>query len=360
LGEASPLAFYQAKQVAPENLAAATSRMFLGIRIECAQCHDHPFDKWKREQFWSYAAFFGGIVRQGQNGIFSQVREVPDRRELAIPDTDQVVQAVYLDGTNPQWRFRVGSRETLAKWITSPDNRFFTRTVVNRLWGYFMGAGIVDPVDDFGEANPPSHPVLLDELAQEFAARKFDLKFLIRAITASKTYQLSSDKSHDSSLDPQLFASMPVQGMTPEQLFRSLSRAVGVYRPYQNSNAFSFGVNSPEADFMETFADNSESKLDRQTTILQALALMNGRIVAGATNLEQSRTLQSVVESPFLDTSQKIETLFLAVLSRKPTAEENERFLKYVKQGGPKRNASAALGDLFWALLNSSEFLFIH
>ena len=119
--------------MAPENLAAATSRMFLGIRIECAQCHDHPFDKWKREQFWGYAAFFGGIVRQGQNGIFSQVREFPDRRELAIPDTDQVVQAVYLDGTNPQWRFRVGSRETLANWITSPDNRFFTRTVANRL-----------------------------------------------------------------------------------------------------------------------------------------------------------------------------------------------------------------------------------
>ena len=220
-----------------------------------------------------------------------------------------------------------------------------------------MGAGIVDPVDDFGDATPPQ---LLDELAKEFAAQKFDLKFLIRAITASKTYQLSSDKSHDSSLDPQLFAAMPVQGMSPEQLLRSLSRAVGVYRPYQNSNAFSFGVNSPEADFMETFADNSESKLDRQTTILQALALMNGRIVAGATNLEQSRKLQSVVESPFLDKPQKIETLFLAALSRKPTAAENERFLKYVKQGGPKQDSSAALGDLFWALLNSSEFLLIH
>ena len=226
LGETSPLAFYQAKQIAPENLAAGTSRIFLGIRIECAQCHDHPFDSWNREQFWSFAAFFGGIERTGNRGIFGTIRELFDRRELNVPGTDTVVQASYLDGTEPQWRFRVGPRQTLAEWITSPKNPYFARTAANRLWGYFFGRGIVDPVDDFTATNPPSHPKLLDYLAKEFAAHNFDLKFLIRAITASRTYQLTSLKTHSSQTEPRLFSRMAVRGLTSEQIFDSVAQAI--------------------------------------------------------------------------------------------------------------------------------------
>ncbi|MCA9070736.1 MAG: DUF1549 domain-containing protein, partial [Planctomycetaceae bacterium] len=241
LNQSTPLAFYQAKQVAPENLAAATSRIFLGIRIECAQCHDHPFDAWKRVQFWSFAAFFGGIVREGQPNVFGQVREIPDRREISIPDSDRVVQAGYLDGSEPQWRFRVGARKTLADWVASGDNPYFTRAAVNRLWGHLFGRGIVDPVDDFSDTNPPSHPELLDFLAKEFALHDFDLKFLIRAITASKTYQLSSRRTHKSQDDPQLFARMSVQGLTPDQLYNSLAQATGAVNTFQANNPFIFG-----------------------------------------------------------------------------------------------------------------------
>lgn len=360
LNESTPLAFYQAKQVAPENLAAATSRIFLGIRIECAQCHDHPFDTWKRDEFWSFAAFFGGIVREGQPNVFGQVREIPDRREISIPDSDRVVQAGYLDGSEPQWRFRVGARKTLADWVASRDNPFFAKAAANRIWGHFFGRGIVDPVDDFSDSNPPSHPELLDFLAKEFATHDFDLKFLIRAITASKTYQLSSRRTHESQDDPQLFARMSVQGLTPDQLYNSLAQAIGTVNSYQANNPFVFGNQSEQGMFQETFDDSGTTVTDRETTILQALALMNGQLTANATDLSNSRTLASIVDAPFLDTEEKIEALYLATLSRKPRIDESQRLKKYVESGGPAKDSDQALADVFWALLNSSEFLLNH
>ncbi|MBC8112888.1 MAG: DUF1549 domain-containing protein, partial [Candidatus Saccharimonas sp.] len=157
----APISFYTTKQAKPENLAAATSRMFLGLRIECAQCHDHPVDTWKRQQFWGYAAFFAGIERLNPNQDFvGEVKELYDRRELTIPETETVVQATLLDGTSPQWRTRVSSRRELADWITAKKNPFFARATVNRLWGHFFGVGIVDPIDDFTATNRPSHPEL--------------------------------------------------------------------------------------------------------------------------------------------------------------------------------------------------------
>ncbi len=356
----TPLAFYQAKQVAPENLAAATSRIFLGIRIECAQCHDHPFDSWKRDQFWSLAAFFGGIVRDGQPNVFGQVREIPDRREISIPDTDQVVQAGYLDGSEPRWRFRVGARKTLADWVASRDNPYFARAAANRMWGHFFGRGIVEPVDDFSDANPPSHPELLDFLAKEFAAHEFDLKFLIRAITASRTYQLSSRMTDKSQKAPELFARMNVQGLTPEQLYESLAQATGTPVTFQANNPYIFGNQSEQGMFQETFDDSGTTLTDRETTILQALALMNGQLTANATDLERSQTLAAISQAPFLDTEGRIEALYLAALSRTPREPELARMKKYVDSGGPANDSDKALADVFWALLNSSEFLFNH
>jgi hypothetical protein len=360
LTSASPLAFYQAKQVAPENLAASTSRIFLGIRIECAQCHDHPFDTWKRDQFWQFAAFFGGIVREGEPNVFGFVRELADRREISIPDSDMVVQAGYLDGTEPKWRFRVGARKTLADWVASKDNPYFAKAAANRMWGHFFGRGIVDPVDDFSDANPASHPELLDYLAQEFAAHEFDLKFLIQAITATKAYRLSSEQTHDSQADPQHFAKMSVQGLTPNQLYDSLAQATGTPLSFQSANPFIFGGQNEESLFQETFDDSGTTLTDRETTILQALALMNGQLTSAATDLNQSRTLSAVATAPFLSTEGKIEALYLAALSRKPKEAELKPLKAYIESGGPANNQNQALADVFWALLNSSEFMLNH
>ena len=360
-GPLTPVAFFTTKQIKPENLAAATSRMFMGIRIECAQCHNHPYDSWKQEQFWGYAAFFAGIERTNRNDdAIGQVKEVFDRRELTIPEQETVVQAMYLDGTQPQWRSKVSSRRTLADWLTTKQNPYFSKAVVNRLWGHFFGVGIVDPIDDFGGANRPSHPELLDALALDFAEHDFDLKYLIRGITASQTYQRSSRKTHQSQSEPQQFARMSVQGLTGEQLFDSMAVAVGHLEPFQQQQPFQFNQTGPRSEFLELFTPDNNSPTERQTSILQALAMMNGQFSSTVTSLEQSSTLAAVAEFPSMKTPDRIEALYLAALSRRPRSDERDRLTAYVDSGGPAKNSKLALADVFWALLNSSEFLFNH
>jgi hypothetical protein len=357
-GETTPMAFYMAKDAKPEELAAATSRLFLGVRLECAQCHNHPFGKWSRQQFWEYAAFFAGIQKQGE-GFFVPIRELNDRREIAIPNTSQVVQAAFLDGAEPQWKYKVGPRVTLAEWLTAKENPFFARATVNRVWGHFFGTGIVEPIDDFNDENKPSHPELLDELAKQFAAHDFDLKYVIRAITLSETYQLTSARTDPTQDEPHLYARMPVKGLTPEQLFDSLSLATGYREARLPTGPFVINANTPRAEFLAKFA-TQDKRTESQTSILHALALMNGRFVADATSVERSEALAGVLDAPFLDTAGRIETLYLATLSRKPKSDELQRLVKYVEGGGPKKDPRAALADVFWALLNSSEFLLNH
>jgi hypothetical protein len=367
-GAPSPIAFYLAKEVKPENLAAAASRLFLGVKIECAQCHNHPFAEWKRDQFWSFAAFFAGLQRQGNGDFVGAGREMADRRELTIPGTDRVVQAAFLDGTAPKWTYNTSARATLAEWMTRKDNPYFARAAVNRLWEYFFGTGIVDPVDEMvGGEHAPSHPELLDELARQFAAHDFDLKFLIRAITTSRVYQLSSLATHKSQDDPHQFARMPLRGLSAEQLFDSIAQATG-YREATNGNPRFFGNPGVRGRFLTQFANSSDKPTEVQTSILQALSLMNGAVTAAATDLERSETLAALIDAPFMDTAERIETLYLAALSRKPTPRELSRLVNYVESGGSaddssadkEKNSHRALADVFWVLLNSGEFFLNH
>jgi len=281
-----------------------------------------------------------------------------DRREMTIPGTDRVVQANFLDGSEPRWKYKVGSRVTLADWMTSPDNPYFARAAANRLWAHFFGTGIVEPVDDFNDENKPSHPELLDDMAREFAAHDFDLKFLIRAITSTKAYQLTSAASDPSQESPRQFARMAVKGLTPEQLYDSLVNATG-YRDMTPANQRIYDMQSPRAVFVSKFS-TQEKRTEYQTSIPQALALMNSQLIADVTSLQRSELLGAVAESPFLETPDKVEALFLAALSRKPRAEEAERLVKYVNDGGATKDKKKALADVFWALLNSPEFILNH
>lgn len=356
-GEATPVSFYLAKGNKADEIAASVARTFLGVRLECAQCHDHPFGKWKREEFWSQAAFFAGIRGPREPFGGGTLNELSDRREMIIPNTDRVAQARFLDGKAPKWKFRTSARTTLADWMTTKDNPLFAKALVNRMWAHFFGIGLVDPVDDIVDDNPPSHPELLDYLAKQFADHDFDLKFLIKAIVLSRTYQLASSQEGAAS-DVRLFARMPVKGLTGEQLYDSIGVATGVRdnQPLRN-RIFSFGT--PRQAFMEQFTDQ-EKRTEYHTAIPQALTMMNSELINNATNPDRGQLLGAIVDAPFLKAEGKIEALFLAALSRKPTAKEASKYLSYVQKGGTKASERKALGDVFWALLNSTEFLFNH
>jgi hypothetical protein len=366
-GGASPQTYYLAKEFKPENLAAGTARVFLGVSVECAQCHNHPFADWKKEQFWGMAAFYSGIKSQRQMDFLLPAGDDVSKHEISMPGANKVVQARFLDGTQPEWKEGTASRAALAEWITAKDNPYFAKAASNRLWAYFLGTGLVEPVDEMVGGNSASYmPKLLDLLSQEFVAHDYDLKFMIRAITATKAYQLTSARSDKSQDDRTVFARMPLRGLTGEQLFDSVATATG-YRDSGNSSGLlgALGGNrSARSEFLARFAP-SDRPTDTQTSILQALSLMNGKVTAAATTVEKSETLAAVVDAPFLDTAGRVEALYLAALSRKPTEKELARADKFVHdavdKAKDKRAAnSEAMADMFWALLNSPEFILNH
>jgi hypothetical protein len=367
VGTTGPLTFYLAKEYKPENLAASTARTFLGISVECAQCHNHPFAEWKREQFWGFTAFFSGIQSQRLMDFMVPGTEDRMKHEISMPGTEQKISARFLDGTQPQWKDDKGARATLADWVTAPTNPYFARATVNRTWAYFFGSGIVEPVDEMvGNSTTASNPELLDLLAKEFVAHKFDMKFLYRSLTATQAYQLSSAATHKSQDEAALFARMPLRGLTPEQLFDSLSAATGHHDSGGGDDLISGlvgGNRSARSDFLTKFA-RSERPTEAQTSILQALMLMNGKVIADVTSLNRSETLAALIDAPFMTTPERIETLYLATMSRKPTAKEIARTTKFIDgavQGSKSKDAYAnALADVFWALLNSPEFVLNH
>lgn len=353
-------AFYNARDTAPENLAAATSRIFLGVRLECAQCHDHPFSHWKQDEFWSLAAFFAGIA----GGRIGKLTENVEIRTIQVPGSSRIVEARFPDGRRPEFGNTATPRQVLADWITANGNPYFARTAVNRVWADLFGFGIVDPPDDFDEANHPSHPELLDKLAREFASHGYDVQFLMRGMIASRAYQLTSRQSDISQRDLRLFARRAVRGLTADQLFDSLGQAAGyhdrgIFRDRERQ------IDSPRVRFRELFEDQAARPAESQATILQALAMMNGEFVEEATDANRNPTLTAVIDAPFLTDAERIETLYLAKLSRRPRAEDVERLIAYLESNAnPERNdgdaKSAAFADIFWALLNSSEFAANH
>jgi hypothetical protein len=350
--------FYTAKENKPEELAGTASRLFLGINLGCAQCHNHPFASWKRDQFWSFAAFFSNLQARRRDDPRA-LRGRPEPGVLAIPGTEKVARATHLDGKKPTFEGGISPQQALADWMTASENPFFARAAVNRMWAHFFGHGLVEPLDEMaGTEATPSQPAVLDELARGFVEQKYDVRWLIRTITATRAYHLSSVRSHPSQDDPRHFARLTVRGLSAGQLFDSLAQATGFREEGPAGGRLDIlGTGTARGEFLTKFA-SSERSAEAQTSILQALTLMNGRLMTAATNVRRSEMLQGVIDAPFLDVSAKIETLHLATLSRKPTARELDRLSRYVESG--TNGQAEALADVFWALLNSAEFVVNH
>lgn len=343
-GPLSPVAFFSASEDKPDNLAANASRAFLGVNLDCAQCHNHPFARWSRDQFWQTAAFFAppGRAKDGKT-------RPP---ELTIPNTQRTLAAELLDGSPVPWPTTLTadtSRRLLADWVVGKNNPYFARNAVNRLWANVFGTALVEPLDDLSgdNASESPHAELLQELATAFTDSGFDLKYLTRALVLTQAYQLSA--TGEASVDPRLFARMPVRGLTGEQLYDSLQTAAG--RPPERDDT----ERGQGLEARKRFA--AQFRIDRPATaersVVQALSMMNGRLSADLADPGKNPTLAGVASAPFLDTRGKVETLFLAVLGRQPTADQATTLTRYVEGTTDSRRA---LGDVFWALVNSTEF----
>ncbi len=344
-GSVTPTTFLIANEHKVENLAANTTRAFLGVNLDCAQCHDHPFAKWTRDQFWQTAAFFGRPV--------SNAGAVAGKLELTIPNTKKTVTPQLLTDPQPQWPELLKDdtgRTILATWVTAKDNPYFAKNAVNRVWANLFGTGLVEPLDDLSGENPASHPELLDELAKAFTDSGCDLKYLTTAVVLTKAYQLSST-TPGGSANPRLFARFAVRGLTGEQLYDSLRVAAGM--PAERDDLEAAAMRDRKR-FADKFRVERPGAAER--SILQTLSLMNGKMTADLTTVGATPTLRAVTDAPFLNTKGKVEALYLAAIGRKPTDDESGPLVKYVEKGGADGDQGKALSDVFWALLNSIEF----
>lgn len=352
---ASPAAFYVAGENKAENLATATSRAFLGIKLDCAQCHAHPFASWSREQFWELAAFFSGAAAPGP--ARTAVVPTAGARQIMIPNTNKVVKAKFLSGQEPKWETDSDSRKVLADWVVAGDNPYFPRAMADHIWTYLMGASLLDPIQEPGNDGRITHVELLDDLAQQLAAHRFDMKFLLRAIVHSEAYQRTS-AGKASPEEYQLFARRAVRGLTPEQIFTNVAEATDYHETTPAPSQL--GVDgrqprTPRGDFLAKF-QGQDPRDEPQVSILQALFLMNGKFISERVLPENNSALQILAVQP-TSAARRVETLYLLVLSRLPRPDESERMVRYLERRG---DTAQGLSDVYWALLNSAEFLLNH
>lgn len=358
----SPTAFLQHAGGQPANMASAVTRVFLGVRLECAQCHDHPFTDWTQQDFWGVAAFFAGAqlnVRRAQPaGPNAAVSYTPpmDSRPSSVSDEDGNSYTFSLPWDGLQTISVPDDelpRRYFARWLTSTDNAHFAATAVNRVWQQLCGAGLTDSVDDLDQATEAERDLILDDLAAQFTETDFDFKQLVRGICASKYYQRSSEKTQsEDGPEPR-----HLKVMTPEQLFDSFEVAVALpISSIDNGPRFNGEREMIVSRMEEAMGDRPD---EFRSGIPQALALMNGQTTADATDMSRSKTLRSVVNAPFLNLSEKVETLFLATLSRTPHESERTRIMEYIDTLPSEQEKADAFGAVMWALINSPEFVLV-
>ncbi len=352
-------------------LTSITTRVFLGQQVQCTQCHDHPSNDWKQEDFWGINAFFKGVKRQqvrvdGSDTIDHV--ELSDEPTTAFASFDRrnglvgIAFPTFLDGRKPDQGPDVDRREALAGMIASADNLDFARAFVNRTWAHFNGRGFVFPSDDFGPHNPPSHPELLDRMATDFAASGFDVKTLIRRITSSRAYHLTSAATKDNIKDETLFSHMDLKPMTPEQLFDSLLVATSAHKAGGSAGEVDRRRDTWMRQFVVAFGnDEQEESTHFQGTIPQALMMMNGDLMEQALSVKPGSFLSDLRERARLRRgavdAYVIGQLYLAALSRPPSDPELATGRRLLSSGS---DPVAIMGDIFWALLNSNEFVLNH
>ncbi|QDT93908.1 DUF1549 domain-containing protein [Gimesia algae] len=357
-------------------VTAATTRLFLGIQVQCTQCHNHPFNDWKQNQFWEYNSFFRQMRRINHRKTDPKTgRQIDDYSEVVATGFNgpvyyekrsglmQVAYPIFEDQkVDPQ--SGVERRKEFSKLIVQGDKPLIATAIVNRMWGYFMGYGFTRPVDDMGPHNPASHPELLNKMAEELVKKDYDLKQLARWICNTEAYNLTSQFSRNNEIDsPErgetpLFSHMYIKNMTAEQLYDSLIVATGAHKSGQsNWERAEEQRRQWMGQFMVAFDnDSGDDSTTFNGTIPQALMMMNGDLTKNAISAERGSYLNQLLTEKGND-QVKIRKLFLSTLSRYPDRREINSAQRLIS-GTP--NKLAAYQDLYWALLNSNEFVFNH
>lgn len=344
--------------------------LFLGIQLKCAQCHDHKFAKpLKHSVYWGMAGFFRRVYGKPANQEAVNNFDITERGDpRKLPEDSLEVPPAFPDGTLPKLVDGEPYRPVLADWLTAPDNPYFARAAVNRAWAQYFGQGLVNPIDDMHSARSPSHPELLQVFSTQFVANGFDLKYLVRAICNSKTYQRTSRPHGNNRDDDTLYSHMPLRALNGRELFDSLTTILGESKERGKGDAGVSGT--PLRDMFAGFFTPEDRCRPTQYShgVPQLLRLMNDEQfgIRG----KRADAVFARAGWPDKKPEQIIENLFLMVYSRRPTAEENARYVKYV--AGPetdddKRERSKVKGAtpapyvrMLWALANSSEFLLNH
>ena len=353
-GTTGPALYYASLEAKPEKLAASTAAIFLGLQIQCAECHDHPFDHWKQRDFWGYAAFFAQLKRPNGSAPFGGFA-IEDREsgEVTLPGTDQVVPPRFPTGELAPPDGYGSRRARLAIWMASRDNPYLPRAAVNWAWFLLFGRGLVHPVDDHGPHNPPSHPEILDALTDYFIDMGFDWTLLVQTLAMTEAYQLSSATS--TATPPELFARHLPQTLPAETFYDILVQATAVGLPSRpsSSGAARFLNDPARQDFvMRMQAANSREPTHYEAGLPQALLLMNGPLIEQAVSPDNGPLLRALA-APFLSDEQRLEIIYLATLCRYPNSQERSIFAEQLKETDA---ASLALADVLWAIVNSSEF----
>lgn len=356
--EANPAVIYLIEGRLPRtvpDLTDLSSRFFLGVRLSCAQCHDHPFVSWKQQDFWGMAAFFTQVQTPGKSkavyevGVKDDSAITLDSLKNGAPDGFLSRPPTFLGGELLRSDKQTTNRTALAAWLTSAKNPYFARAMANRTWWRLFGRGLVNPVDDMHTANAPSHPDLLDLLARQFAESGFDHKFLTRAIVSSRAYQRTSRPGDAPDKEAALFGRLPVKVLTAGQMYDSLVAILGA--PVRKSGG-------PQADtraeFVQFFSEDGDpAPTAYRRGIPHLLRQMNSDQFAGR-NLA---ALTGRLAQPGRSTDDVAGDLFLTILARRPTADERDLFRSHAARTG---SAETAARELAWALLMTSEFALNH
>lgn len=344
--DADAVLFQQAVGQMPENLASAYVRVFLGVRINCAQCHDHPLADWKRSDFWGVAALLSGPpTKQAQATPAPTIKPQDD-------EVTYTAKLLWSDQPLKEIPAEKSPRELLADWMIAPQNPNFAATAVNRIWQYLCGRGLAGSVDELDQVTPEERR-MLDDLAKLFVESGYDVRWLITGIAKSRVYQQGVVR--EAPTEEAGFVHRPLKTLMPEQVFDSLEQALSLpIAKADNGPRFNGEREQFVARMDEAFVD---VPADYKGGIPQALMLMNGKLTADATSLDNSRTLRAIVEAPFLNAEQKLEALFLASLTRRPEANELAFLLQHVNGQKTEPERKAAYAEIMWGLLNSPEFV---